>query len=324
MHPHHPPHPPHPPLRPVSPRSTNTRWSLPLAEHPRLELETDIARVHVRATAPGESPYLEVTPDHPMPPQAMPPVEIDGARGTTRVRVVGTWAGDPSWWSGPWWESSFWEKKFWKRGLRVNVVAHVPANVVGKIQSSAAKLSVSGLVGCDLAIETAAGSLAVEDCSGALRLATDAGRIDARRISGSIDIATSAGAVTAEVLSLSPGTHRVRTNVGAVRLELARGMPVRIAARTTMGATRVDFPTSEDAAALLDIEADLGAIRVLESTRTWDGALAQAAGPYRTAGAPGEPSESATEEVEKILQRVADGSLSPEAARELLRALGAA
>ncbi|HEY1956953.1 MAG TPA: hypothetical protein VGH28_15140 [Polyangiaceae bacterium] len=296
-------------------RHHRARWSLPLAEHPRLDLQTDIARVHVVPTAPGEAAFLEVTPDHA---HAAPPVEVEGSRGTTRVRIAGTWAGDPSWWSGPWWE-----KSFWKKGFRVNVVAHLPPNVAGKIQSSAAKVTVAGLAGCDLAIGTDAGSLQIEDCSGVLRLATDAGRIDARRIAGSLDIATSAGAVTADVLSLAPGTHRIRTNVGAVRLELARGMPVRVVARTTMGATRIDFPTREDAPAVLDVEADLGAIRVVESSRTWDGAAVVAGGPYRTpTAAPAR--ERHDEEIERILERVADGSLTPEAARDLLRALGVA
>ena len=293
-----------------------TRWSLPLAEHPRLDLQTDIARLHVVPTAPGEAPFLEVTPDHP---HASPPVEVEGSRGTTHVRIAGTWAGDPSWWSGPWWE-----KQFWKKGFRVNVVAHVPPGIAGKIQSNAAKVTVAGLAGCDVAIETNAGSLQIEDCSGVLRLATDAGRIDARRIAGSLDIETSAGAVTADVLSLAPGTHRVRTSVGAVRLELARGMPVRVVARTTMGATRIDFPTSEDAPAVLDVEADLGAIRIVESSRRWDRDAAPiSGGPYRTAIAPIAP-EAHDQEIQRILERVADGSLPPEAARDLLRALGVA
>ena len=177
------------------------------------------------------------------------------------------------------------------------------------------------LSGCDLSIETDAGAVSVEDVSGRISLATQAGRIDALRISGAIDIATSAGAVNAEILSLTAGTHRIRTSVGAVRIELAKGLPVRIAARTTMGSTRVDFPVQEDALAVLDIEADLGAIRVSESSHRHD-ASEVSAGPYRTPAQSDEPSPRDNEEIESILARVADGELSPEAARELLRALG--
>jgi hypothetical protein len=302
-------------------RDARTRWSLPLAEHPRLELHSDIARMRVVPIAPGEAPWLEVVNEHPHH-GAGPNVDVDGAAGVTRIRVSGAWNGDPNWWNGPWWESTFWEKKFWKRAFHTLVVAHVPKDVHGEIRSSAAKLHVARLSGCDLSIDTDAGAVTVEDVSGRLRLATQAGRIDALRISGAIDISTSAGAVNAEVLSLVPGTHRIRTNVGAVRLELARGMPVRIVARTTMGATRVDFPVTEDALAILDIEADLGAIRVSESTHRHDEHV-EAAGPYRTPAAPAAPTTPRdNEEIERILERVASGEITPEAARDLLRALG--
>jgi hypothetical protein len=310
-----------------------TRWSLALDEHPRLDLQTDMARVSVVGIAPGEAPWLEVKSEDA---EEIPPVEVEAEGGTTRVRISGlargwpTWPdrplrhpnphAGPGWWNGPWWDPSFWDKRRWKKSFHVHAIAHVPLDVRGRVRSNAAKMHISGLTGCDLAVETDAGYLAMEDVSGTLRLSTQAGRIDAHRISGSLDITTSAGAVTAEVLALSPGTHRIRTNVGAVRLELARGMPVRVAARTTMGSTRVEFPTSEDAPALLDVEADLGAIRIVESLRHWNEAASVPAGPYRTSASPHPPPND--EEIERILSRVADGSITPEAARDLLRALG--
>lgn len=301
-------------------RSAQTRWSLPLLEHPQLDLQTDIAHMRVVAVAPGEKPWLEVESEDS---HAQPAVEVDASNGVTRVRVSGAWAGDPSWWNGPWWESAFWEKKFWKKAFRTMVVAHVPADVHGRIRSNASKLHVSKLAACDVSVETDAGVVMIEDVSGRLKLATQAGRIDARRISGAIDIATSAGAVNAEVLSLVAGTHRIRTNVGAVRLELARGLPVRINARTTMGAARVDFPSTADALAVLDIEADLGAIRVSESEHEHDASEIVSAGPYRTPASTAPESASRNEEeIERILARVADGDITPEAARDLLRALG--
>ena len=321
-HPHH--HEPHDRTHSVAERfarrdhDARTRWSLPLAEHPRLELQTEIARMRVVPVEKGEAPWLEVVCDHP---HVAPRVEVEGAGGVTRVHVSGAWGGDPSWWSGPWWDSAFWEKKFWKKAFRTLVVAHVPRDVQGRIRSNAAKLHVEHLVGCELSIETDAGAVSIEDVSGRLSLSTQAGRIDAIRVTGAIDIATSAGAVNAEILSLSPGTHRIRTSVGAVRLELAKGMPVRVAARTTMGATRVDFPVTDDAAAELDIEAELGAIRVTESSRHYDANVA-AAGPYRTPSPPVESAPRDSEEIERILERVASGELAPEAARDLLRALG--
>jgi hypothetical protein len=316
--------PPHPP-----PHNRHSRWTLPLVDHPRLELEADLARVSIVGIAAGETPWLEVESDDP---HTVPLVDVEGEGPTTRVRISGAHRGDPpfthpapdagpGWWKGPWWSAAFWDRRRWKKAFHVNVVAHVPRDVKGAVRSNAAKMRVADLFGCDLVIETDAGYLSIEDVSGALKLATQAGRIDARRISGSLDIATSAGAVSAEVLSLAPGTHRIRSNVGSVQLELARGMPVRVAARTTMGATRVDFPTTDDAPALLDIEADLGAIRVVESPRAWEQG-SMAAGPYRTPGVGPTRSEENEEEIARILSRVADGSITPEQARDLLRALG--
>ena len=137
-------------------RERTSRWSLPLLDHPKLDLQTDLARVSVIGVSPGEPPWLEVVCDEP---NVAPPVEVDGHGDTTRVRIAAAWHGDPSWWSGPWWESSFWEKKFWKKAFRVSVVAHVPVDVRGVLRSNASKMRVGGLSGCDLVIETDAGSL---------------------------------------------------------------------------------------------------------------------------------------------------------------------
>ncbi len=322
----HMPHPPHPPPFPHR-GERQTRWSLPLHEHPVLDLQTDMARVSVVGIAPGQAPWLEVTSHHHEPTGAN--VDVDASGGTTRVHISGIGHLDSTWWNGLWWEAAFWDSRFWKKAFRVSLVLHVPRDVRGRLRLNAAKMRVENLSGCDLAIDADAGSLDIEDVEGTLKLATQAGRIEAVRIGGTLDISTSAGSVRAEITSLSPGTHRIRTNVGAVRLELARGMPVRIAARTTMGATRIDFPTTDDAPALLDIEADLGAIRVTSASRSYDSRAAVPAGPYRTAASPAEGGSpvpqtssalapSSDEEIESILQRVADGSITPEAARESL------
>jgi hypothetical protein len=307
---------------------------LPLHEHPVLDVQTDMARVSVIGIAAGETPWLEVVGHNPAAISAN--VEVDASGGTTHVRISGIGHGDPMWWNGPWWEAAFWDSRFLKnlKAFGVSVVAHVPRDVRGRLRSNAGRMHVERLTGCDLAIEADAGSLNVEDVIGRLKLATQAGRIEAHRIGGTLDIATSAGSVRAEITSLAAGTHRIRTNVGAVRLELARGLPVRIVARTTMGAARVDFPSTDDAPAVLDIEAAVGAIRVTAAATSYD-ETAVPSGPYRTpaspnvdaSGAPVPPSPnvhapSSDDEIEQILHRVADGSITPEAARDLLRALG--
>jgi len=290
------------------------RWPLLLAEHPIVELVSDFA--HLTVVSTNDEPYLEAFGE-----KGAPQIEIQPKGGTTHIRVGSPWHGD-KWWNEPFWEAAFWEKRRWKRGLHARVVLHVPPAVTARIRASAAKIRVEDLEGCDLAVQADAGALTLRNVGGKIRLSTDAGRIDGQNLRGTFDVATSAGAVHLEIASLDAGTHRVRTSMGAAHIALARGLPVRIDTRTTMGASRVDFPQTRDAASILEIEADLGAIRVTPSDREWQGtpapAPAPATSPYRS---PAAPSTSDTD-VQKVLERVADGSLTPAAARELLRAMG--
>jgi hypothetical protein len=90
----------------------------------------------------------------------------------------------------------------------------------------------------------------------------------------------------------------------------------------------VKFPSTRGAAAVLHLEAEVGAVKVRESGRTWVPRASEGEGshgPYRTPAAevvvaPAEGSDD--EQLEAILARVADGSLSPTDASSLLRALG--
>ena len=290
----------------------SNRWSLPL-ENRSLDVYTDMARVTLVPVQAGEKPWLELrdAQEH-----VAPGVQVDEDGDRTRVRISGLAGDHGAWWSGPWWEAMFWKKAF-----RSNVVLHVPVDVRGRLRSNASRMHIEHLRGCDLDVETDAGSLTVDSVTGRLRLATQAGRIEAKRIGGALDLSTSAGAIFADVVSLCDGTHPIRTNVGAVRLELARELDVRIEARTSMGATRIEFPSSDDAPAVLDIEADLGAIRVTKSSRPAE-VISSGEGPYRTAWTQVAAHPTSDEEIERILSRVADGSITPEAARDLLRELG--
>jgi hypothetical protein len=302
------------------------RWPLPLGEHPALELESDFAKITILPVPPGEEPRVELQDrGH----RHRPHVEVRGEAGVTRVTVGGMFrGGDDDAWTGRFWEPSFWEKRRWKHHFHAHLVVYVPRDVRARIRSAAAQVDVRGLSACDLKIEIDAGALVLTDVHGRLRLSTEAGKIDARGIGGTLDVATSAGAVRLDVVSLDPGGHRVRTSMGAAQVALARGMPVQIDTRTTLGSARVDFPSVRGAPAVLEIEADLGAIRVTSSGRTWTGAPAPipASSPYRTAPVDAKPADApaptADAEVERILERVADGSLSPADARELLQALG--
>lgn len=310
---------------------TTLRRPLPLAEHPFLDIDSDFAFVAVVPTTAGEDPFLEISGAATLGGDG-PTLgfDVQGKDGTTSVRIHGAArAIEDRITSGRFWEANFWEKRRWHGHFRTQIVAHVPRNVRMRIRSAAARVHVEQLSGCELSISTNAGALFLEDVVGRLTLTTEAGRIDGRRVGGTIDASTSAGAISLEILSLDPGTHRIRTNMGAARVDLAQGMPVQIDTRTAMGSSRVDFRSVKGAPAILELEADLGAIRVRASRHRWDAnetgtTVADHGTPYRAPGNVVDAHEDAAtdEDVKRILERVADGTLAPADARELLRAMG--
>jgi hypothetical protein len=281
-----------------------THVMLPLDEHPRLDVSADFAHLTIVPIAPGEKPWAEVRS------KRTNRLRVRAEDGTTYVRI-----------GGEDWGFAMWNGKD-------RVTLHVPADVRARIVSAAGRLFVERLDGCDLVIENDAGTIDLDDVGGALRVVTDAGRIDGTKVRGRLDVTSQAGAVRLDVIGLEPGTHHVRAEVGAVKIELARGMDVRVDARAAMGAAKVDYPQRKDAASTLVVETEVGAIRVRSSDRSivvprWDDR--PGAGPYRT-GAESAPADAAPhddlgDELERILAKVADGSLSPTAAAELLRAL---
>jgi len=186
------------------------------------------------------------------------------------------------------------------------------------VRTSGGRVRAERLDGCRMAIESDAGEILLRDVHGSLRLSTEAGRIEGTKMRGTFDVRTSAGAVRLEILDLDPGVHRVQTNVGAQRIELARGMPVWIEGRASMGSVRVKYPVTKGAPSMLDLTADLGSIKVSEALATWT-ARVEDEMPYRTPKAPPRTDEA---EVEAVLRRVAEGSLSPSDGAALLRSMG--
>jgi hypothetical protein len=301
-------------------------WPLPLDDHPNLELESDFAQLAIVPTAAEEEPFLEAVDGR----GGVAHVDIRADRGTTRVRIGGAFEShDEPWRKERWWIPGSWDTRWWwKSKVRERMlsrvrrfVVHVPPSVRARVRLAAGRVHVERLAGCDLVIEADAGELTLEDVAGRMRLSTDAGRIDGQSLAGTFDIATSAGAVRLDIAGLDAGRHRVRSTMGMARIELARGLPVDIRTRTTMGSARIEFPSTRAAAAILEVEADLGAIRIMPSERTYIAPTPDAAArttPYRTADG-----DAATEpDVQSILERVASGTLTPSQARELLRELG--
>jgi hypothetical protein len=309
----------------IQDRDPQTSWPLPLDEHPRLEIDASAAQMMIVPLAPGERPRLEALGRDAERVRA----DIEAGGGTTHVRVRG--------------EGGF---LGFGRHVRARLVLHVPHAVDLRAHTEAGRLRVHGLRRCRLTLETEAGEVDLRDVHGALVVRTEAGRVEGEGLAGSLDVSTSAGAVRLEILHLEPGVHRVHTSVGAAHLELARGMQVRIDARTAMGVARVSYPSTREAAAVLDLVAEVGAVKVREAHARWAPIVDDvvAGGPYRApspiAPIPPAPAAGASiaeadavrtaplDDVEadaalaSILQRVADGSLTPKDAAELLRGLG--
>lgn len=285
------------------------RWELPLDEHPMLEVTAEMAQISLVPTLVGEKPFVEAIGSDRVQ------VGIRAGDGVTRVHL----------------EQDVGFFGFARNKARI--VLHVPSNVRASVRTEAGRLRAERLHGCQLTLETEAGEVQLDDVHGTMRIVTEAGKIDGESLAGSFDVATSAGAVYLDILALDPGKHRVATSVGAVKIDLARGILVRIDARTTMGTSRVQYPSQREAPAVLAVDAEIGAIKVRESTRLGIAIDASERGPYRTVdavevaapAAHAEPTPVAPEDdaqLDAILRRVAEGSLSPRDAGSLLRALG--
>ena len=285
---------------------------LPLEPSDALEIEASFASIEVRPVEPGGAPRIELRGRH----ADAASIRVARDAGVVHVTV------DPT-------ASHVGGMIFGHRHQPVRLVALVPPRGLrGQLVTSAGRLSVLRLENVDLEISADAGAIDLEDVSGDLTLTTSAGKIEGRGLSGRIEATTDAGAIRLEIAHLAPGRHSVSTSLGSVRIDLARGMPVQIGAHTTMGSSRVEARSTAGAAAQLEVNAELGSVRVRESTRFYEAPLSapiEAAsegptpseGPFRTAQRG--PLHDGT--LDRVLARVASGELDARAAADLLRAL---
>jgi hypothetical protein len=291
--------------------STSGTTLLPLEPGDRLEIETTFASLEVRPVETGGPTRIEVRGRHSDAAR----VSVARDAGTVHVEVEPTAAHVGG-------------MIFGRRAAGVRLVAFVPARGLrAQLVTSAGRMAIARLHDVELEISADAGTIDLEDISGKLELVTSAGRIEGRGLSGSIEASTDAGSIRLEIAHLAPGRHSVTTSVGSVRLDLARDMPVQVSAHATMGSARVDVRSTAGAAAVLEVNADLGSVRVRESTRLYEPSAVEAIthapilaeGPFRTAARPNAPIFDGT--LDRVLARVANGELAPAAAADLLRAL---
>ncbi len=292
---------------------TSPRIPLPFSDLPQLVLDTQGSVVEVQGISPGEEPSIEVRGN---------PVKVENVDGV--VRLTSAWGmGDQ------------------------RMTLRVPQNLRATINCDMGKLRVSHLAGCDLTLSSNAGTVDLRDARGRFTLRANAGEIRAEGVGGTFEVEASTGSVRLAIVALDAGTHRIHSTMGSVKVDLAPGIDVRIESRTTMGSTRTQYPNNPNAAAHLLLEAELGSVKVREASaastrddrhgdwpdwrRWWANA---AAAIERTVMAPahfGQPPqpqpavrEDPSPELLKILGMVELGTLTPEQADKLIRAVGEA
>jgi hypothetical protein len=303
-----------------------TRWDLPFGDFAEIDFHADAYSIVIEPVENGGTPRIETSHKTRRAP------DITVTREGNVVRVhVGMGRGIPLLDWIPWNAGS-------------TLYVRVPANIRGRIHTGAGTLRAHDFQDCQLELVTDAGTIQAERIRGNLRLMTSAGTIDGIDLAGSLDIETSAGTIDLSVVALDPGTHRVHTSAGTVRVDLARDIEVRVDASSSFGGARVKFPSTRDAAATLIVSSDAGTVRVRESHghggsrhhehREWrqhhvHEKWSHKSGPYRQPAAapvrqaPVAPApETNDAELDRVLKMVAEGTLSPDDAGEVLRALG--
>jgi hypothetical protein len=299
---------------------THRSWLLPFADTPTLELKADASAVTLVPVAPGEQPRVEA---HGRGADRLD-LRVERQGDTVRVEI------EPfrhfTWWGG-------WDTRF---------VVHVPATIRAKVETSAGSIDARSLDGCDLDVKANAGRVSLDRVRGRLRLAADAGSITGRELAGRVWADTQAGSIRLELVGLDPGEHRVHASMGSIRVELARGLEVKVDSRASMGSSRVRYPIYPNAAAVLQLETEMGSIRVFEgsdrASSEWTTPAANVdvrtdvpdpptapppPSPPPPPPAPSSPAPPAADaELERILKLVESGELSARDADDLLAALG--
>ncbi len=225
---------------------TDTRSQpLPFGEKPELDLRAFACALDIVPVAKEEAPRIEQVGSG-----ADLPIAVARTSTAVEVRVAPPEAG---------WLT------FLNSGGPSLLRLHLPPNIRAQIRNELGVVKAERLEGCDLSITTSAGVIQLREIRGRMVLRAEAGQIRGIGLGGSFNVESSAGAVRLGIVALDPGTHRIHSSMGSVRLDLAAGLRVRIAPRTSMGSVRNRYPSSPDADAVLEAEAELGSVRIDEA-----------------------------------------------------------
>ncbi|MCC6337945.1 MAG: DUF4097 family beta strand repeat protein [Myxococcales bacterium] len=300
--------------------------SLPLSEKPTLEISASTIDVELVPLKSGELPFIDVHG----PRLSEGTVELKPDGEVTRVSLGSPWRDGFEW--------NFPQK----------LVFHVPPHVRARVASDAGRLHVEELAGCDLEVTSHAGAVTLDRVRGRLKVRVDSGAVKGAHVGGTLDIRSAAGAVKLGIDALDAGTHQIRTTMGSVKVDLAAGLQVELATSTTLGSVRSRYPNTPGAPVVLQLEAELGAVKVNEVDAVederhgdwpdWRRLWRDVAGAVVTtmgrevkqvttdvpspAGAKQEASPASQEELRRVLELVQAGKLSTGDAERLIRAMG--
>lgn len=275
-----------------------TQWELPFGPQPVLDFEATATWVELVPVERGATPCLRTEGGLTLP------FEVTSREGVVQVRLS---------------ERPF--ALFDHAGQKVRL--EVPRHVRAHLRVDMGRVQVSRLEGCDLDVNTMAGSVELSDCRGRFKLVAQAGQIRGERLAGTFHVEAGAGAARVGILALDPGVHHVHSNMGAVRVDLVPGLDVRIEASTALGATRQGYPSNPGSPRVLKLEADLGAVKVREGSPyvderhgDWDD--------WRRHWGSGEaaPSAAPATSLREVLSQVGQGLLSVEEAERRIREQG--
>ena len=299
-----------------------TTWELPFGPVPVLELSADAASVELVPVEPGGAPRLVA--EGKLARKMRAEIRRDG----DALRVHVEWKGDLDL-----------LRSFWDWGGKLRLTAYLPHGVRATVRADAGRLRARDLDGCELSLHAEAGTVDLENVRGRILVRASCGKIEGRGLAGTFDVEANEGAIRLGIVGLDPGRHRVRTDTGAAKIDLARGLAVRFEPSASDGEVKIDYPETPGAAAVLEVSAEMGAVRVRSSSEPAMAPSSQPRTPYReppvsvpepgvageasgAAGAPFDGSRVPEEALERVLVMVAKGKLSPRDAGELIRALG--
>lgn len=264
-----------------------------------IEFEAATFPLDVRTVEKGETPRIEMRNRG-----KQPNVAIEHAGDHVNVRI--DWDDEDSIFG------------WFRRPARMTLF--LPAKVRGRVAIGAGNIRILGELECEeLAFETGAGSIHAQRVRGRMRFDTGAGSIQIEDLEGAVVARTNAGSIRVRVRHLDPGTHTVHSEAGSVRVDVAQGLPVHVIPQVAFGHVKVEIREVPDAAAHLEVGSSAGAVAV----RPWPGMKASAHvdfGPYRTSSLQ-TVKKQPSGELERILEMVADGTLTPDQAGELIAAL---